>query len=484
MEKVQFPRYPHPSAFLAVSCAIYCVHFAKQAISRGTDLRSYSARADPVGQVHVQEHEQGTVDAAAARFFDYTFAYWHHHAADAQGPGQSVHPFILSFLADYQKLQLPWCCFEHNSALGLAVHFDLGASISSGQLPYDARAFHWAAVNCKITALQALYAIYGSKLRPSSSSQGSAGGMHLHFIVRTGRVDLVEEFLSMSPLSPFLPAQCQLDALINAQDNDGLTPLMVACSDDTSPFASTLGNRLDDIDPLGVLDLLLKFGCDFGVQDNDGLTAFLRAVIGRRIPVPWRRPWANTAPFLNSVLKRLLDFDPTTINQRDTRGRTALMLLAAPGGTIRRMPELLNLVDPALVSNLTNAKDKNGDSVLIHASRSSGAVEWLCANAGFTSTTIRDALIYTFNPANERKRDVARVLLLHASSFKVDLFGDGWNNNLAIVLLAHAVKHPCKHFLRMLLLCCWRGHQAILEYSFKGSGVCLCCHCHPFWSPP
>ena len=69
----------------------------------------------------------------------------------------------------------------------------------------------------------------------------------------------------------------------------------------------------------------------------------------------------------------------------------------------------------------------------------------------------------TRNPFPSPRADVAKALLTEASKPGRDLFKEGWDDPFAIVLLVHAIKNPCRHFLMVLLLCISLGHEAVQQ---------------------
>lgn len=499
MEKIHFPGYPNPHSFLAVTCLVYYSDTSASYTSRSQTPQSPDSWEDPPGKAEVNDEEQQQpLEPGAEQFLDYATTYWHQHTAKAAMAGHSTHPYIVAFLANYKGSLLSWCCRDHRgSPLGLAAHLKLLDAISSGELPYsseDARLFHWVAINGDPRTLSALLSRYGLR-------GNDRGEIPFHSIISSGWLAPVEEFLSMATKSfPTCSAHDQgeydLAHLINLPHSSGSTPLMVACS--TVNFTSWRRGR-GDVEtaegPLAVLDLLLRYGSDVHARDHEGMTAFLKTVLDLK---EYRSPFYGPAQTPYDVIRRLVDFDPSIIDHRDARGRTALMLLVAPplyrplpprddepDSTIARVASFFDIVGHAAKPSFTNPKDDGGTNVLVYASWNAEVVEWLCENVDLSAITIKDALLHAFQPAAlpippyqevipPPPADVVKSLLTHASKPGRDLFKEGWDDPFAIVLLAHAFSDPCERLLTLLLICISLGHEAIRQCIWCNLP---CAHC-------
>ncbi|KAF5328527.1 hypothetical protein D9611_014368 [Ephemerocybe angulata] len=257
---------PNPHDFLATSCI---VHLAEVEIERW--------EPNDVVKCLDSWHPAVTCD----NLLRYAYQYGWYHAVDSQEHGE-LDPFIISFLSNCKSYPVLFSGPPDDSSVSgidLAAYYGLVKAITSGSVPYvklDRRnsPLHFAAVAGQVEALHGLLSSFsGLDIR----STGTCGKTILHLAVERDRPSMVAELLSMYDSSP--PFLGRLDVL-NAQDDDGRSPLMHACRRSDEAMVRRLIIQGDALVGLSERDAIaaLSSACE-NSPHGDAITKLLRDML-------------------------------------------------------------------------------------------------------------------------------------------------------------------------------------------------------------
>lgn len=432
----------------------------------------------------------------------YAHRYWGEHArvSTLRGP---LHPYTMSFLAQVKDTRYPGRLRGGVSAglsgvvpetcplsgLHLAAMYGLVDAIQAEgdslylHLPdpiYGFTPLHIAVMFNHLEAFRALLALGANVNARTNHKEATILHLAIGEHRRFGQLDIVRELLS--PSSPSAEAIRRQGGLhVNAQDHEGITPLMSACS-----FPSRTSTE-DEESPEEEIVRLLLARPDIKVNIQD--TASCCESSGGRTALMHAAPWASS-----KTIGNLLAHPETDGNNQTVDGVTALML-ACEYLALDNINALLSSrrVDPHLRANngysALEVACYPGEVMHIFREFDKQDVDWtmrvvaaILAAGDWSVSDICKATIMAMDVGAKQSEDktwifsrrIVQRLLLALRELEGGVSKDvSWlDSSRVIVVIAHAARMACPAWIRPVM----EG----LEIVSGGDDTCpcLCTHCN------